>query len=79
MEADPYGRSLVAQANIPAEVLTSWAQDPAVMYEGAPQSVFDLHDGLDAEPCLRRAAVVHESNARAQAIMRRSVSRAKQF
>jgi len=79
VEADPYGRSLVAQANIPAEVLTSWAQDPAVMFEGAPQSVFDLHDGLDAEPCLRRAAVVHESNARAQAIMRRSVSRAKQF
>jgi len=79
VEADPYGRALVAQANIPAEVLTSWAQDPAVMFEGAPQSVFDLHDGLDAEPCLRRAALVHESNAKAQAILRRSVSRAKQF
>jgi hypothetical protein len=78
VEADPFGRALVAQG-VPAEVLAGWARDPPVVFEGAPQSVFDLHEGLDAEPCLRKAAAVHASDAKAQAMLTRSVSRAKQW
>ena len=60
---DPYGRALV-EAGVGEEALEEWAEDPVVTFEGAPQSVFGLHEDLDAGPCLRKAAAVYAADCR---------------
>merc|ERR1711924_397710 len=57
MAADVYGESLVA-AGIPVATLQEWSGDPAVEFEGTKQSLFDLHEDLDAPECTARALQV---------------------
>lgn len=61
--ADVYGAELVA-AGIPVETIKEWSTDPAVPFEGSLQSLFDLHEDMDAPDCTARAvAVLAESEA----------------
>uniref|UniRef100_A0A7S2SMY4 Nucleoside-diphosphate kinase n=1 Tax=Rhizochromulina marina TaxID=1034831 RepID=A0A7S2SMY4_9STRA len=57
IEADVYGAELVA-AGIPAETIKAWSEDPAVPFEGSLQSLFDLHEDMDAPDCTARAVAV---------------------
>lgn len=56
-----YGSELIA-AGVPAEVLSAWSSDPALMFEGSKQSLFDLHEDLDAPACTARAIAVLAEN-----------------
>lgn len=73
VEEDPYGRELVA-AGVPVHVLSAWAGDPVVTFEGAPHSVFELHEGLDSPQCTRKAALVYASDRKAKERMVRASS-----
>jgi hypothetical protein len=72
---DPFGAELIlGGSGLDQETLERWASDPAVTFEGAPQSVFGLHEGLDAAKCLKRAADVHASEQRAAALQTRWIA-----
>ena len=62
------------QAGLDEASLKRWALDPAVVFEGAPQSVFGLHEGLDAPACTRRAAAVRAAEVRGAALQSRWVA-----
>jgi len=55
LERDVYGRGLLG-AGVTAATLGAWSQDPAVVYGGKAQSIFDLLEDLDADACLEKAA-----------------------
>jgi hypothetical protein len=55
---DTFGAGLIA-SGISVETLRAWSQDPSVAFEGNKQSLFDLHEDLDASACLKRAVAVN--------------------
>jgi hypothetical protein len=54
---DVYGQELIG-AGIPVETIREWSSDPAVTWEGAKASLFDLHEDLNAPECTQRALAV---------------------
>jgi nucleoside diphosphate kinase len=56
---DPFGEALI-RAGIPADTIGAWMGDPAVLFDGRRQSLFDLLEDLDSGPCLQRATAVVE-------------------
>lgn len=56
-EEDVYGAELIA-AGVDSETIKAWSSDPAVDFEGSKQSLFDLHEDLDAADCTAKAVAV---------------------
>eukprot|EP00440_Ansanella_granifera_P012677 gb/GFBE01013772.1/.p1 GENE.gb/GFBE01013772.1/~~gb/GFBE01013772.1/.p1 ORF type:complete len:389 (+),score=116.54 gb/GFBE01013772.1/:1-1167(+) len=54
LEKDYFGKAMLA-LGIPASTITSWCDDPAVMFEGRRQSLFDLLEDLDGRECLKKS------------------------
>lgn len=55
LSADTFGQALLAR-QIPRIAVMSWAEDPAVEFEGRRQSLFDVMEDLDVGSCLERSA-----------------------
>eukprot|EP00933_Yihiella_yeosuensis_P002528 TRINITY_DN1042_c0_g2_i1.p1 TRINITY_DN1042_c0_g2~~TRINITY_DN1042_c0_g2_i1.p1 ORF type:complete len:379 (-),score=112.69 TRINITY_DN1042_c0_g2_i1:135-1271(-) len=55
MEKDYFGKAMIA-LGIPLSVIQSWSEDPAVMFQGKKQSLFDLLEDLDGRNCLKKSA-----------------------
>ena len=45
-------------AGVDAGTIRAWSSDPAVEFEGTKQSLFDLHEDLDAADCTAKAVAV---------------------
>lgn len=58
---DFFGKALLA-AGVPLEMAQSWCEDPAVMFEGKKQSLFDMLEDLDARDCLKKSALISADN-----------------
>jgi len=56
---DPFGEALV-RAGIPADTIAAWMGDPAVLFDGKKQSLFDLLEDLDSSTCMQKAAAIVE-------------------
>jgi nucleoside diphosphate kinase len=56
-QGDPFGEALV-RAGVPLGTVGDWMQDPAVLFDGKRESLFDLLEDLDSGPCLQKAATI---------------------
>eukprot|EP00931_Biecheleriopsis_adriatica_P082752 TRINITY_DN5620_c0_g1_i1.p1 TRINITY_DN5620_c0_g1~~TRINITY_DN5620_c0_g1_i1.p1 ORF type:complete len:401 (+),score=112.46 TRINITY_DN5620_c0_g1_i1:48-1205(+) len=54
LETDFFGRAMLA-CGIPVATVKSWCDDPAVMFQGKKQSLFDLLEDLDGRDCLKKS------------------------
>jgi nucleoside diphosphate kinase len=57
VSGDPFGEAL-ARAGVPVGTIGEWMQDPAVLFGGKRQSLFDLLEDLDSGPCLQKATAI---------------------
>jgi len=56
-EKDFYGKAMLA-LGIPMSTILSWSQDPAVMFQGKKQSLFDLLEDLNSRECLKKSVEI---------------------
>jgi len=61
LQNDPIGASLV-KAGMGLDAIRKWTADPPVMFDGHKQSLFDLLEDLDAQPCVDKAVKIYNSN-----------------
>mmetsp|Transcript_24274 Transcript_24274/g.31605 ORF Transcript_24274/g.31605 Transcript_24274/m.31605 type:complete len:450 (+) Transcript_24274:60-1409(+) len=75
MDQDDYSKdhfgSQLLETGVTSTTLQHWSSDPDVIFEGSHQSVFNLHEGLDSQPCLKKALAVSLSEQRAMALTKR--------
>lgn len=62
---DPFGRELLHR--VPVSTLHHWAQDPIIVHEGRPSSLFDLFENLDGKESLELATDLLESSGDSRA------------
>lgn len=58
--SDIYGKQLTG-AGISSETIKTWSGDPAVEFEGAKNSLFDLLEDLDLEACTTKAIAINKA------------------
>jgi len=58
LERDLFGRAMLA-SGIPLSVIKAWTEDPAVLFQGKKQSLFDLLEDLDGRDCLKKSAAIN--------------------
>jgi len=61
IQSDSFGRALLA-CGVPLPIIKDWCDDPAVMFEGKKQSLFDLLEDLDGYECLRKSTTINACN-----------------
>jgi len=61
LERDFFCRGMLA-AGVPITAIKAWCDDPAVMFEGKKQSLFDLLEDLDGRNVLKKSAAINASN-----------------
>uniref|UniRef100_A0A7S3X5Z4 Nucleoside-diphosphate kinase n=1 Tax=Strombidinopsis acuminata TaxID=141414 RepID=A0A7S3X5Z4_9SPIT len=54
IEADYFGKALLS-LGIPMGTIKAWCDDPAVLFQGKKQSLFDLLEDLDGRDCLKKS------------------------
>merc|ERR1712217_5096 len=57
LSQDYFGRAMLA-SGIPLAMIKAWCEDPAVMFDGKKQSLFDLLEDLDGRECLKKSAAI---------------------
>lgn len=72
IENDHFGSQLI-EADISMETILNWRSDPTVIFEGSPQSLFDIHENIDTLPCVRKAVEVSASEKRVCELRRRQL------
>lgn len=58
---DHFGRAMLA-SGLPLEKVKAWCEDPAVMFQGKKQSLFDLLEDLDGRDCLKKSKAINAGN-----------------
>mmetsp|Transcript_24058 Transcript_24058/g.68438 ORF Transcript_24058/g.68438 Transcript_24058/m.68438 type:complete len:321 (+) Transcript_24058:117-1079(+) len=66
IENDFFGRALLA-SGIPLGTVQEWCSDPAVMFDGAKHSLFDLLEDLNSRECLQKATMIASDSAQGEA------------
>jgi len=61
LAGDRFGRAMLAKG-VPLKMVRAWTDDPAVLFEGQRQSVFDLLEDLDAADCLEKCRLISMEN-----------------
>merc|ERR1719433_314434 len=61
LSQDFFGRAMLA-SGVPLATIKAWCEDPAVMFDGKKQSLFDLLEDLDGRECLKKSAAIHAAN-----------------
>merc|ERR1719220_2632779 len=54
LNQDYYGRAMLA-LGVPLQTIAEWTQDPAVLFGGKRQSLFDLLEDMDGHACLKKS------------------------
>jgi len=57
LEQDSYGKAMLA-LGLPAGLIKTWFDDPAVPFQGKRQSLFDLLEDLNSRECLKKAKAI---------------------
>jgi len=57
LEHDAHGRAMLA-LGLPAGLIKTWFDDPAVPFQGKRQSLFDLLEDLNSRECLKKAVLI---------------------
>merc|ERR1712078_721996 len=52
---DYFGLAMLA-SGVPLSTIKAWSDDPAVMFQGKKQSLFDLLEDLDGRECLQKSS-----------------------
>jgi len=61
IQKDYFGRAMLA-LGVPLATIKAWCDDPAVMFDGKRQSLFDLLEDLDGHACLKKSVGIVGSN-----------------
>jgi hypothetical protein len=72
IESDHFGAQLISKG-LTTETLLNWRMDPVVTFEGSPQSLFDIHENLDVDGCIRKASAVYSAEQKLIALRRRQM------
>lgn len=67
---DHFGNQLI-EAGITSETILNWKFDPIVIFEGSPQSVFDVLENINTLQCVRKAVAVSAAEQKLIAFRRR--------
>lgn len=54
---DYFGLAMLA-SGVPLSTIKAWSDDPAVMFQGKKQSLFDLLEDLDGRECLQKSSAI---------------------
>jgi len=60
LSEDFFGRAMIA-SGIPLATIEAWTEDPAVMFDGKKQSLFDLLEDLDGREVLKKSSAINSS------------------
>jgi len=61
LSQDFFGRAMMA-SGVPLATIEAWCEDPAVMFDGKKQSLFDLLEDLDGRECLKTSSAINSCN-----------------
>lgn len=61
LSSDAFGRAMLAKG-VALKKVRAWTDDPAVVFEGKKQSLFDLLEDLDGADCLEKSAQIAKQN-----------------